>query len=115
MIFDGENMFFNGETLSSSLTSNVLNVGGGEAGEPMWVYFQTQGATGGSSLSTVLETAENEAMTSPVTLGTFTGTSFKAKIPRGNKGYLRLKITGDYSGGTVVAGLVLDTDIPWNV
>ena len=114
MIFDGENLFFKEKALSNStLTSDVIHYGEGEAGEPPWVVFMTTGASGGSSLSTVIETSKTEDMSSSTELGTFTGTSFKVKLPRGNKGYLRLKSTGDYTSGTVTAGLVLDVDTPW--
>lgn len=114
MIFDGENLFFKEKALSNSaLTSDVIHYGEGEAGEPPWVVFMTTGASGGSSLSTVIETSETEDMSSPTELGTFTGTSFKVKLPKGNKGYLRLKSTCDYTSGTVTAGLVLDVDTAW--
>lgn len=115
MIFDGELIFFKDQALSATtLTSNVVYVGPGEAGEPMWLILQSKGATGGSTqLSTVLETAEDEAMTSAVTLGTYTGDSFKIKVPRGNLGYLRLKTTSDKTAGTMTAALILEDDIPW--
>ena len=115
MIFDGELIFFKDKALSATtLTSDVIYVGPGEAGEPMWLILQSKGATGGSAqLSTVLETSKNEDMSSPVTLGTFSGDSFKIKVPRGNLGYLRLKTTSDKTGGTMTAALVLDDDIAW--
>lgn len=114
MIFDGENIFFNKKALSNSeLESDVIHYGKGEAGEPPWVVFMTQGATGGTSLSTVIETSANSDMSSPTELGTFEGTLFKVKLPRGNKGYLRLKSTCDYTSGTVTAALVLDDDVTW--
>lgn len=114
MIFDGENLFFKEKALSNSaLESDVISYGTGEAGEPPWVVFMTSNASGGSSLSTVIETSDNPDMSSATELGTFTGTSFKVKLPKGNKGYLRLKSTCDYTSGTVTAGLVLDVDTAW--
>lgn len=114
MIFDDENIFFWGKDLSNSvLESNVIPYGEGEASKAPYVFFQTVGATGGSSLSTVIETSEKDDMSSPTELGTFKGTSFKVKLPRGNKGYLRLKSTCDYTGGKVYAALVIDIDTPW--
>lgn len=112
MIFDGENEFFHQKALSAStLTSDVVYVGPGDSGCPLILAASVSSDAGTGTLSTVLETSEDEAFTAAVTLGTFTAVPLKVPVPRGNLGYLRLKATSTYSKGTLTAGLVLDDDI----
>lgn len=111
MIFDAENMFFEDKALSSgSITSDIVFVGKGEAGDPLTLVAQIIGATSGT-LSIDLVTATDEAFTSPVTLATYETFPVKTKLPRGNKGYLKLTATSTYTDGTLTAGLVLDDDV----
>lgn len=112
MIFDGENMFFNNQELSAStLTSDVVAVGQGEAACPLRLYLAVSANAGTGTLSTVIETAATDDFGNAVTLGTFTAVPLSAAIPRGNLGYIRLKATSTYSKGTITAGIVLDDDI----
>ena len=39
------------------------------------------------------------------------GFPVKAKLPRGNKGYLKLTAASTYSAGAITAGLVIDDDV----
>lgn len=113
MILDGENMFFNGHELSAAtLTSDVIHVGEGEAGDPLFLVVSVKGGNSGGALSSVvLETSATADFADAVTLGTFTTPPVHAPIPRGNLGYLRLKAVSTYTAGTVTAGLALDDDV----
>lgn len=114
MIFDGDNMFFRKKALTAAdITSDVLNVGTGEASDPLWLVQKVAGGSTGGKLTTVLQTSKDEAFTSPVVLGTYTETDLHTKIPRGNLGYLRLVNTSTYTAGTVTAALVWDDEVPW--
>lgn len=112
MIFDAENTFFDAKTLSSGkLTSDVLKLGPGEASDPLILFAAVKDASSTGTLSVAVITAADEAFTSPVTLATYTELPIKAKLPRGNKGYMKLEATSTYSDGTLTAALVLDDDI----
>jgi len=114
MILDGENLFFDKKALSAaSLTSDVLHIGAGEAGCPLFVVLSVKdGSEGGTFSSIELQTSETEDFASPVTLGTFSNkTALSAPVPRGNLGYLRLVAVSKYTAGTVTAGLALEDDI----
>lgn len=113
MIWDGENLFFWKSALSAAtLTSDVLNVGPGEASDPMTLHVSvSNGSAGGTLSATVLETSATEDFSSPTTLATYSTVPVAAKIPRGNKGYLRIKATSTYTSGTLTAGLVLEDNI----
>ena len=112
MIFDHDNMFFDGQALSAAdLTSNVVFVGTGEANEPVKLFLGVDKDAGEGTASTVLQTSADEAFTKPVVLGTFSQVPLSVPVPRGNLGYLRLVVTSTYTKGTVTAGLVLDDDI----
>jgi hypothetical protein len=107
MIFDGANMFFNKETLTGSMTSDVVNVGPGESYQPMFLEVLTPGAD--EDVTVTIQTAADAAFTNPVTLGTMTGKS--QPMPRGNLGYLRLTVSTSATKGTITAGLVVDDDV----
>lgn len=114
MIFDGENMFFNKKALSNStITSDVLDVGPGEASDPLTLVLDVSKDAGSGSMVTVLKTSATKTFTTSIELAEYTGVPVKAKLPRGNQGYLRLDVTSGKSSGTMTAGLVIDDDIPW--
>jgi hypothetical protein len=112
MIFDSENMFFDEKAASSGkLTSDIVALGVGEAGCPLTLYVGVSGATGSGTATTALITAADEAFTDPVTLATYTELPVKAKLPRGNKGYMKLEVNSTFTDGKLTAGLVVDDDI----
>lgn len=114
MIYDGENMFFYKKGLSASeITSDVIYVGEGEAGDPLFLTLSVDKAAGDGTITTVLETSKTEDFAEPVVLGTFTQCPLSVKLPRGNLGYLRIKATSTHSTGTITAGLVVDDNISW--
>lgn len=114
MIFDGENMFFDKKALSSgTITSDVLDVGKGEAGDPLTLVLDVSKDAGSGDMVTVLKTSDTPTFTTSFKLAEYPGVPVKAKLPRGNKGYLRLDVTSGKSSGTMTAGLVVDDDIPW--
>ena len=116
MIYDAENTFFWKKALNSTTTANsdVIKTGVGDAVCPLTLFMQAVGASG--DLTMTLETADNEAFSSPVELGEYTlkkdGT-VKTKVPYGDLGYLRLKYTGSaqLTSGTLTAALVMDVDL----
>ncbi|MBQ2410509.1 MAG: hypothetical protein II310_04670, partial [Selenomonadaceae bacterium] len=60
MIFDAENMFFEGKELSATtLESDILNVGPGEASDPLILFVQHK-KEGSGTLSVSLVTSETE-------------------------------------------------------
>lgn len=112
MIFDGENLFFDHKALSAGeLVSDVVFVGEGEAACPLCLFLGVSENTTNGTASTVIETSADEAFTDATTLGTFTAVPLSVTVPRGNLGYLRLKVTSTYSTGELTAGLILDDDI----
>lgn len=118
MILDGENIFSNGVTLSSATTtSDVVNVGVGESYQPMFLVSHLDAGTGTTpTLTVTIQTATDAAFTTPVALGEFelsgTGShNHSIPMPRGNLGYLRLKLVSTYTGGKFTAGMVADDDI----
>ena len=113
MIRDGENTFFEKHALTAAtIVSDVIQVGSGETGEPMWLVLTVNGATPTEgTLSTILETSDTEDFAQITQLGTYTNLPLHAKLPRGNKKYLRLKSTSTFTAGTVTASLVYDDDV----
>lgn len=112
MIYDGENLFFHEKTLSAAtLTSDVIKVGVGESYEPMKLVVLTPGADKSKSVSVELQTATDEAFTTPVTLATYAKAPVSGPMPRGNLGYLRIKVTSTSTIGKITAGLVYDDNI----
>jgi hypothetical protein len=97
------------------LYSDVLNLGPGEAYQPMFLEAFIKGGTGTSAtLTATIQTATDAEFTSPVALGEF---EFDADgrtslpMPRGNLGYVRLKLVSTFTGGTLTAGLAVDDEI----
>ena len=116
MIRDGENTFFNKQKLEAKeIDSNVIQVGEGETGEPMWLVLTAENTvnptSGTGAITTVLETSNTEDFTTATTLATYSSLPLHAKLPRGNKKYLRLKATSTFTGGTMTAALVYDDDV----
>ena len=110
-ILDGENLFFNEKPLSNAtIDSDIMKVGPGEAGDPVILVLRVKGG-GTGTLKTVLETSVMDNFAAPKTLGTYEQVPLSVHLPRGNLGYLRLKVTSTYTKGTVTAGLVLDDNI----
>jgi hypothetical protein len=114
MIFDGENLFFDKKTLSSgSMTSDILDVGPGEASDNMHLVVNVNTTETTGTISFALETADDEDFTTPVQLGAYSGVPLSTKLPRGNKGFLRLTAKNTIASGTITAGLVLDDNVSY--
>lgn len=122
MIIDNDNVFFDKADIKGLSTtakvSTVIKTGKGEAYNPLWIFVAAD-QTLASDLSITLETAADEAFTSPVALGTYTlpkakGAAIKAKVPVGNLGFIRLKAVGTSTAivkGVLNAFLVPDVSI----
>lgn len=112
MLFDKENMFFDGEAASGFANGKaspaVYNQGGGDAIAPLYVAVELTGGNG--KLDVTVQTADDAAFGTPVDLATFFGKAndsglvCKAFVPYGCKQYIRLKIAGTATG-KVTAGL----------
>ena len=106
-ILDGENLFYDKKPLSAGeLVSDVLQVGPGDAGDPLVLVLRVKDA-GTGSFKSVLETAATEDFAAPKSLAAYE----QVHLPRGNLGFLRIRGTSTFSKGTVTAGLVLDDDV----
>lgn len=111
MIFDQQNMFFDGTTMAASTDSNVIaNVGGGDAHDPLFLVVHASTAIAGTCTIAV-ETADDEGMsTNKATLATYSlpaakkGLLLVAKLPYGMKKFVRLHEAGA-TAGKVTAGL----------
>lgn len=109
MLFDQENMFFDGASAITSGSNVICNVGGGDAVDPLFLVVHSTAAES-SSLSFALQTSDAEGFGTNVVLGTFAskandkGVLIKAKVPYGAKKYLRLVGTGT-PAGKITAGL----------
>lgn len=111
MIFDAENMFFEDKELSAAtIASDVVYAGPGEAGDPLTLFIQVK-PTGTGTLTVSLLTSEKEDFASSATLASYSTFPVKAKLPRGNKGYLKLSAVSTYTDGTMTAGLIIDDDV----
>lgn len=127
MIYDGENMFFKDQALSATtLTSDVIAVGPGEASDPMHLVVDVDKDAGAGAATVKLQTSDTSDFSTVSILGEYTSktytTSFKfkddtlahlvaTKVPRGNKGYLRTVVESTFTSGKMTAGLVLDDDV----
>jgi conserved domain protein len=111
MILDGENLFFDKQALSAAeLVSNVIAVGAGESGEEMRLIVAVKDADA-KSAKTVLETSKTADFASAKAIGTYEQIPLETRVPRGNLGFLRIKVASNYTKGTITAGLVLDDNI----
>jgi len=126
MIYDGENMFFKKQTLSSTtLTSDVIDYGNGEASDPPKLVVEVTKDAGAGAIALTVQTSDDSTFASPETFftkstPTFTtsftladvkGPVIAAPLPRGNKRYLRLSAVSTFTDGKMTAGLVNDDDI----
>lgn len=111
MILDAQNMFFDKADMSKTLTSNIINVGAGDAYDPMWLYAGAKGLSSSGAITVKLETSDTEDFTSSDTLATYAALPIKAKLPLGGKKYLKLTITNTYTTGELTATLVNDVNI----
>ena len=128
MLLDLQNCFSNGQAITTSAAStNVLKAGGAikeiAFGNPIPLRIQvTEDFTGCTSVEFKVQTATDEAFTSPVDLLS-TGAVAVAKLkagyttpilylPKGNKGYLRMYYTvvGTATRGKVTAGITAGHD-----
>ena len=114
MIFDGENLFFKKKELTSgTLTSDILDVGPGEASDNMHLVADVNTTETSGTISFVLETAAEKTFTTSFQLGAYSGVPLSTKLPRGNKGFLRLTAKNSISSGKLTAGLVLDDNVSY--
>ncbi len=127
MIFDKENMFFKDQALSATtLTSDVIDVGPGEASNPMHMVVDVTPDAGPGKVTAKLQTSATSDFSTVSVLGEFESktytTSFaisqdtlahiiSAQVPRGNKGYLRMVAESTFSDGEMTSALVMDDDI----
>lgn len=124
MIRDAENTFFykkdlNGTT-TSGVVSDVINVGKGNAVLEQWLDVSLQTKLTGGNATVTLQTASNEAFTTPVDLLSVTATTstnvgkiLQSRIPQGNLGYLRVKVvpTAALTAGKITAVLLVDSTL----
>ena len=112
MILDAELLFFDKKTLSATtLTSDIVYVGEGDAGNPLTLFCQLADPTGDSgSVEVEVITGSDADFSDAKTLGKYTA-PFATKMPRGNLGYLKASAVSTYTGGTITAALVSDDDI----
>ena len=114
MIFDGENMFFDKKALENgSMTSDILDVGPGEASDNMHLVADVNTTETSGTISFVLETAAEKTFTTSFQLGVYSGVPLSTKLPRGNKGFLRLTAKNTIASGKITAGLVLDDNVSY--
>lgn len=111
MILDRENLFFDEVALDSSMISDVLNVGPGEASDNMHIVADVKTTETTGTISIAVETADEPTFTTPEQLGVFSGVPLSVKVPRGNKGYLRLTAKNTIASGKLTAGLVWDDNV----
>lgn len=128
MLLDLENSFSNEQAITTSAAStNVLKAGGAlkeiAFGNPIPLRIQvTEDFTGCTSVEFKVQTAVDEAFTSPVDLATSGAVAlanlkagYVAPIlymPKGNKGYLRIyySVVGTATRGKVTAGITAGQD-----
>lgn len=127
MILDEQELFSNKQAVTASCAStNVVNMGKREIsfGTPVEVYIQvTEAFNNLTSLTIKVQTAADEAFTSPVSLAEETilqanltagAVSAIKFLPKGNLGYIRLyyTVTGTTppTTGKILAGIVDGTE-----
>lgn len=112
MLFDKENMFFDGEAASGfasgKASPGIYNQGGGDAIAPLYVVVQLAGGSG--KLDCTVQTDSNSDFADATDVATFFGKTgdkgivTKAFLPYGCKEYIRIKLSGTATG-KVTAGL----------
>ena len=112
MLFDKENMFFDGEAASGfasgKASPGIYNQGGGDAVAPLYVVVQLAGGSG--KLDCTVQTASKSDFADATDVATFFGKTVdkgivtKAFLPYGCKEYIRIKLSGTATG-KVTAGL----------
>lgn len=111
MIYDAENTFWWQESVSTGTESEYIKTGEGDAGNPLWLYVSAKNKTECTVELYTAEVEDNE-YSDDEKLGTFTvpeGAALKAKVPAGDKGALKLKLTAGTD--TLTAALVMDVDL----
>lgn len=118
MRLDKENIFFEkpAAELVDGALGDVIAMGGGDSINPMWLYVGPKLESG--SVALTLETADDEAFSEAVALGSFTldeKAPVRAKVPLGVKKYLRIKASEsstptNATAAKIVAALAVDVD-----
>ena len=127
MIFDAQNTFFKEQALSATtLTSDVIDYGEGEASDPPKLVLDVTRDAGAGDVEATVQTCDEPTFTSPTftfikksptfstsfALADFKGPVISAPLPRGNKRYLRISAVSTFTDGKMTAALVNDDDIP---
>ena len=127
MIFDAQNTFFKEQALSATtLTSDVIDYGEGEASDPPKLVIEVTRDAGAGDVEATVQTCDESTFASPTvtfvkksptfstsfTLADFKGPVISAPLPRGNKRYLRISAVSTFTSGKMTAALVNDDDIP---
>lgn len=113
-MWDAENMFSYNQTLAAGDSTNIVDVGIGDAGKSSPLRLNVAVGPGASGALTVtLSTSDAGDMSGATEIATYTvaadkvakgGDVLVADLPTGCKRYLQLTY-GGASGGTVTAGL----------
>ncbi len=127
MIYDRQNRFFKDQALSAAtLTSDIIDVGPGEASDPLHMVVDVTPDAGAGKVTATLQTSDDSTFSTYSVLGEYESktytTSFTiaadtlahiiaTKLPRGGKNYLRLVAVSTFTDGKLTAGLVFDDDI----
>lgn len=127
MIYDRQNMFFKDQALSATtLTSDIIDVGPGEASDPLHMVVDVTPDAGAGKVTATLQTSDDSTFSTYSVLGEYESKTYTSsftisadtlahviatKLPRGNKGYLRTVVESTFTSGKMTAGLVLDDDV----
>jgi hypothetical protein len=129
MILDAQNLFFKDQALSNTtLTSDVIDYGEGEANDPPKLVADVSRDAGNGDIEVTLQTCDEPTFASPTvsfvkssktfttsfSLAGYPGPLVSAPLPRGNKRYLRTSVKSTFTDGKMTVALVNDDDIPWN-
>lgn len=127
MIYDRQNMFFKDQALSAAtLTSDIIDVGPGEASDPLHMVVDVTPDAGAGKVTATLQTSDDSTFSTYSVLGEYESKTYTSsftiaadtlahviatKLPRGGKNYLRLVAVSTFTDGKLTAGLVFDDDI----
>lgn len=127
MLLDAQNLFSENQALTSgsAYSTNVVKFGKNDVSYVPVVIQVTEDFAGLTSLAVEVETADNAAFNNSVSLvssslllaGLKAGNKFPiAYLPKGNKGYMRLKftVTGTATAGKITAGVVASDELSWH-